>query len=376
MHWLTGGNKRTWEVMKRARAYGIDYVSVIDKSSLLWYRERNILIPRFDYILSFAGWASKSRIRYLFTYVRAATQLAKIAMKERVDLIYSPSEFPNLERIAKIASFISGIPWTVLLQMIPVVGMPKDLGFSNLIKLRAYTSLAGHAILLTPGMMVSKYMNSIDEALKIERIEPGIGIDFDKIGSIASYQERFDAIYYARLTQEKGANEVLKVWKKVVNSKADAKLAVCGIASKEAEIVFKKEIIRERLEQNVIYFGFQEEERLYSIIKSSSLVVYPSHWDNFPLVVLEALACGRPVIAYSIDAIKLSYSNCEAVIQVKEGDTDEMARNVLNIFQNPSLLPKLSMAALAFAQRFDWSKVVEAEKNAYFKVLGQNDKVP
>jgi glycosyltransferase involved in cell wall biosynthesis len=154
-----------------------------------------------------------------------------------------------------------------------------------------------------------------------------------------------------------------------VNLKPKARLAVCGIATAAAEKRFKEKIRHENLESNVTYFGYLDYDSLIGLIKSSCLLVYPSHTDAFSLVVLEALACGTPVIAYSIDAVRTIHARSGAVLQVQEGDVKEMAAQVLKVLEDQSLRRKLSLLAINFVENYDWDAVVEAEKKAYFTII-------
>jgi glycosyltransferase involved in cell wall biosynthesis len=90
--------------------------------------------------------------------------------------------------------------------------------------------------------------------------------------------------------------------------------------------------------------------------------------DSFSLVTLESLACGTPVVAYDIPAIRHNFSKCDAVFRCPMGDKACMADTIIHVLTNMER-KTLSITAKKFASLYDWTNVVKAEKEAYFKVI-------
>jgi glycosyltransferase involved in cell wall biosynthesis len=109
---------------------------------------------------------------------------------------------------------------------------------------------------------------------------------------------------------------------------------------------------------------------LIPLIKSSGLTLYPSLLDSFGLVVLESLACGVPVVAYNIPAIRENYKECPAVLRCPVKDVKSMATRTISLLKNENLRTVLSENAEEYSAKHDWGHVVESEKEAYFKVIG------
>jgi glycosyltransferase involved in cell wall biosynthesis len=369
----TGGNKRTIEVMKRAEAHGIDYVSVVDvrnMKDLARFQSSGIELPRFLYSINFGRRKGMAGLFYPLIATKSEERLAKLAREEKVDLIFSPHEFAGVELVARTTSFFARLPWTVLLQLVPVVGdlrPPKSL--LELGKLRLYLSMARDTTLLSVSPTISSYLINLDSALRIEYLNPSNGVDLARINSLSPMDDHYDAVYSAHLIREKGAEEILPIWRKIVDIRSGAKLAVSGWGTREEELKFKKQILQLGLQHNVMYFGFLGEDSLTRLVKSCDLMIHPSHRDSFALTVMEALACGTPVVTYSIAAIKTIYSECRAVFQVREGDLESMAKAVLNLLDHQGSRGELLISATRFAEHYNWDDVVEAEKRAYLKII-------
>jgi hypothetical protein len=204
MRGMTGGNKRTFEIMKRSKSHGIEYVSIIDTSSILHYKLSGEELPNFRYSISFARSLSCPKYFYPLKTVKFCEQIALVARSEKVDLIYSPHKLFHLEWIARLSSSFASLPWTVLLQLIPVLRDPRPpASLEELMRFRVYLSLARNTKLLSVSSVISKFLLKFESGAKILTIEPGNGVDLQRIRSLPSSDESFDAIYFARLIRKR-----------------------------------------------------------------------------------------------------------------------------------------------------------------------------
>jgi glycosyltransferase involved in cell wall biosynthesis len=371
MHELTGGNKRITELVRLGPSHGVQYVTVIDIDSLKTLELSNIPHPSFHYRLRFVKSPKSARgfVSYPSKLGKAATQIAQLANKEGVDLIYSPHEFMNHALIAHVSSRLSQVPWTAMLQLVPLVAMPKILSTRELLYFRSYFRLASSTTLLAVSPVIISYLQRINPKFRGEYVTPGVGVDIQKYRSIRPSESRFDAIFFARLIPEKGCMDLLSTWKLVVAQRPSLRLAVCGPAAPIQQQHFLREIRNLKLDRNIEYLGRVSEEELIALVKASTVVLYPSHLDSFSLVVLESLACGTPVIAYSIEPIRVHYAEAASVLKIPEGDVKCMANSVLSLLSDADRVSLLRHNALRFSERFDWSYVIDAEKEAYSRII-------
>jgi glycosyltransferase involved in cell wall biosynthesis len=98
-------------------------------------------------------------------------------------------------------------------------------------------------------------------------------------------------LYTGRLSKEKGVMDVVVVYEEVKKIIKSVKLVIAGVGPAEEEL-------REKL-PDAIFLGWVESKSLPSIYSSADLLLFPSQFDTFGLVILEALSCGLPVIAYN-----------------------------------------------------------------------------
>ncbi len=98
-------------------------------------------------------------------------------------------------------------------------------------------------------------------------------------------------LYVGRVSEEKGVSEVSAVYRQAKEKHPDLRLVVVG----------KGPVLQEMKDTNpdAIFLDWVEREKLPAIYSSADLLLLPSRFDTFSNVVLEALSCGLPVLAYN-----------------------------------------------------------------------------
>jgi glycosyltransferase involved in cell wall biosynthesis len=108
-----------------------------------------------------------------------------------------------------------------------------------------------------------------------------------------------------------------------------------------------EEIIKtEKIEDNVEFLGPVYGEDKLNLLKEANIFIYPSIYDAFPLVILEAMAAGNPVIAVNhVGAIPDVVIQKETGILVERQDPDEIAEAIIYLIENPEEQIKMGRAA-------------------------------
>ena len=101
-----------------------------------------------------------------------------------------------------------------------------------------------------------------------------------------------------------------------------------------------------------------DEKTMANYYSASDLLIYPSLADNCPLVVLEALSCGVPVIAFQTGGIPELINHMETGYLAKYKDIEDLVKGVRMFIDNPDLISKVSINA------FESSKMYSLERMA------------
>lgn len=102
----------------------------------------------------------------------------------------------------------------------------------------------------------------------------------------------------------------------------------------------------------------EEEKKYYYHL--CDVFVYPSLWEGFGLPIIEAMACGKPVICFKRFAMKELVKNNYNGFCVN--NEDEFFEKIKLLYKNSKLRKRLSENAKEFASNFDWKKIGEQYK--------------
>ncbi|MEH2150759.1 FkbM family methyltransferase [Nostoc sp.] len=107
---------------------------------------------------------------------------------------------------------------------------------------------------------------------------------------------------------------------------------------------------------SIVHMLQLSDEELATAYSGAMALVYPSKYEGFGMPVLEAMACGCPVITCPNASIPEVVG--DAAIYVNDNDVDELA-NALCEVQKPSIRNSLITAGLAQAKKFSWTKMAQ-----------------
>lgn len=116
---------------------------------------------------------------------------------------------------------------------------------------------------------------------------------------------------------------------------------------------------------DVVFPGWIDQEDLPAVYSGSSLFLYPSHQEAFPIPLTEAMACGTAMVTSRVNG--LAEIAGEAALLVDPDNDADIAAAVGRVLADPDLRAGLERAALARSPRFSW----EACARRTLEILGQ-----
>ena len=109
----------------------------------------------------------------------------------------------------------------------------------------------------------------------------------------------FVFIFVGRIVSDKGINELVASFSKLVKENNNVKLLLVGPFEEELDPLKKQTLAEIETNKNIIYVGYQNDVRPYFSI--SDVLVFPSYREGFPNVVMQAGAMGLPSIVSNIN---------------------------------------------------------------------------
>jgi len=126
--------------------------------------------------------------------------------------------------------------------------------------------------------------------------------------------------------------------------------------------------------ENVVFHGRIEHREVLQIMKSADIFCFPSEREGFPKAVLEAMACGLPVVTSQVSVLPQLASTCGIILA--ESTPEELARAVVTICTNPTLYVAMSAAAIEAASHYSleaWSSTIGARLTEQWGQLRNNE---
>jgi len=111
---------------------------------------------------------------------------------------------------------------------------------------------------------------------------------------------------------------------------------------------------------SVEFLGNQPRERVFEALGASHVFVFPSAGEGFPKAVLEAMACGLPVIASGVSVLPHLLGNGGGIV-LDGTDSKNVARSVIKLTEDPELMGAISRTARARASEYTletWRDVI------------------
>jgi len=125
------------------------------------------------------------------------------------------------------------------------------------------------------------------------------------------------------------------------------------------------------LRDDVIFTGYVPAEDLPALYAMADLFAFPSLYEGFGLPVLEAMACGTPVLTARTGSLPEVAG--EAAWYVDPLDVEALADGMARILTDPGTRADLVDRGLLQAKRFTWAKTAAATLDIYRRTLGHED---
>ncbi len=228
-------------------------------------------------------------------------------------------------------------------------------------------------------MVTSKFIKQEwyreDKAHKFEVIYPPFNLskyEAAQTGNSARSQDgRINIGYVGRLSEEKGVDLLLESMIHVHKKVKGAHLIIAGTGPIEARL--KAQVKALGLDRSVVFTGYKEN--VFEIMKDFSIFVLPSRTEGCPIVVLEAMAAGLPVVATPVGGTPELIRESQTGLLVPYGKSRALADAILELIEDPGKAQRLGERGreMAFSE-FHPSNFVEHMEDLYLRLIA-NKKV-
>lgn len=161
-------------------------------------------------------------------------------------------------------------------------------------------------------------------------------LDFDKFKMQKPLSERQNLVgYIGRLSEEKGILNFVKAVPATLKGRDELEFFIGGDGPLRDEI--ERYLAGEILNGKVKLSGWIPHDELFKYLNNLKLLVLPSYTEGLPNIMLEAMACGTPVLATSVGTIPDIIKDEETSFIMENNSPDCIARNIIKALNHPNL---------------------------------------
>jgi glycosyltransferase involved in cell wall biosynthesis len=170
----------------------------------------------------------------------------------------------------------------------------------------------------------------------------------------------------------KGLFDLIECASIVCRTRTDVKFVVCGAGPFSK--VLKDKVGQIGLEKQFIFTGLANRKRLLHLYQNATLFVFPSHYEGLPTVILEAMACGLPVVATDVGGNREIISSGVNGLLIPPKSPEIMAKAVVKLWDDDALRIAFGEAARkTIESKYTWDIIADNTLKTYDKVLAESN---
>ena len=176
-------------------------------------------------------------------------------------------------------------------------------------------------------------------------------------------------LFYGRINFKKGLDILVRAFGSVARLRDDAHLVIAGPDNEGWARRVRGWLLDEGVCDRATFTGMLQGTDALALMRDAEMLVLPSHSENFGISVIEAMACGLPVIIS--DRVNI-FREVEASLggRVAPLRPDAFAHAMVDLLDHPEMARQMGQCGRAFVRaHYDWSTVAVALQDAYRSVV-------
>ncbi len=222
-------------------------------------------------------------------------------------------------------------------------------------------------LVVTPTKIMKEYLENI--GVKSEIVNVPFGIDLNIFKKEKKYRpEKFTLLYVGRLNEEKNVEDLIHIFAEFAKDK-DVVLKIIGdgVEKEKLEMLSRKLKVDEKIK----FLGWVRREDLSKEYNSANMFVTLSEMETFGIVILEAMACGLPILGANALAIPELVKDAENGFLVDRMDKEYILDRLEQIYGNKDIEMKFSMNSVLLAEQFEEKRIFRKLEELYSDLICQ-----
>ncbi|MDO4392086.1 MAG: glycosyltransferase family 4 protein [Clostridium sp.] len=197
----------------------------------------------------------------------------------------------------------------------------------------------------------------------------GIERDYDFRRQYAMDNEKI-ILYVGRLVYEKGIQHLIAAMPKILSNYHDAKLVIAGKGGMIDDL--KAETSSLGLDNKVYFTGYMDSKKVQKMYKCADVAVFPSTYEPFGIVALEAMLAGVPTVVSDVGGLDEIVTHGVDGMKSYAGNPNSIADSVTALLYDHQLATNISKKARQkVKEQFNWEKIAQDTHFTYEKAICQ-----
>ncbi len=177
-------------------------------------------------------------------------------------------------------------------------------------------------------------------------------------------------LFLGRLVREKGAQVLLEAIPEILTTNPDAKFIFTGEGPMKAELMARATQLG--VVQKTLFTGFVSDQDRNLLLGSAAAAVFPSLYEPFGIVALEAMAAGAPVVVSDVGGLFDIVHHEENGLTAYHGDAHSFAVQISRMLLDEEFAHRMAKVAKSEIDRYDWSRIALETISVYERVLEES----
>ncbi|MBN1368270.1 MAG: glycosyltransferase family 4 protein [Dehalococcoidales bacterium] len=202
------------------------------------------------------------------------------------------------------------------------------------------------------------------------------GIELDRFSpDVKPFPEYMDGkkniLFVGRLESRKGVIYLLRAYWRIKREIPESRLMIVG-PGKNLLLRFQRWVARRKM-KDVVFVGYASQDELPRYYKTADIFCSPATGrESFGIVLLEAMAMGKPIVATNIEGYRCVITNGVEGILVPPKDDRRLAGALKILINNPELCREMSRNGLEKVKDYSWEKVARRILSIYNRVIDES----
>ena len=195
----------------------------------------------------------------------------------------------------------------------------------------------------------------------------GVDRDYDFRRQYAMDNEKI-ILYVGRLVYEKGVQHLISAMPKILENYHDAKLIIAGKGGMLDELKGQAEAMG--LSNKVYFTGYLNSKQVQKMYKCADVAVFPSTYEPFGIVALEAMLAGVPTVVSDIGGLNEIVDHGVNGMKSYAGNSNSIADSVISLLYDKQLAANISKKAKQkVKEEFNWNKIAQDTHYIYEQAI-------